>query len=86
MTAGAQHDQLNVTGPVTLGGTATLSLTGSTFAPNASTLQSVTLIANDGTDRVTGTFAGLPEGSPVPASPPAPGTSRTAAATATTWC
>ncbi|HEY1380582.1 MAG TPA: DNRLRE domain-containing protein [Gemmataceae bacterium] len=57
-TVGTQYDQLNVTGTVNLGG-ATLSVTpgfagavGNTFV----------IVNNDGTDAVTGTFAGLPEG------------------------
>ncbi|HPM81104.1 MAG TPA: autotransporter-associated beta strand repeat-containing protein, partial [Candidatus Anammoximicrobium sp.] len=69
VTAGGLYDQLSVIGPVTLGGTATLDLTGSSFAPSPGTLQSVTLIANDDVDLVTGTFAGLAEGSPVPGVP-----------------
>ena len=60
-TAGTNYDQLNVTGTVSLGGAA-LALNipsppaiGSTF----------TLISNDGSDAVVGTFAGLPEGATV---------------------
>ena len=55
--AGTGYDQLNVTGTINLGG-ATLHVNplvtsvGDTF----------TIIQNDGTDRVVGAFAGLPEG------------------------
>jgi autotransporter-associated beta strand protein len=63
VTAGAQYDQLKVNGMVSLG-TAALNLTlGSGFSPAAGTL--FVIIDNDGTDPVTGTFAGLPEGATV---------------------
>ena len=55
---GSQYDQVNVTGTVSLGG-ATLNPTLG-FAPT--TGQQFTIINNDGADAVTGTFAGLPEG------------------------
>jgi hypothetical protein len=58
-TAGSGYGQLNVTGTVNLGG-ATLNLTGGLFTPTAGAVY--TLINNDGTDLVTGTFNGLPEG------------------------
>jgi len=61
-TAGTGYDQLNVTGTINLGG-ATLSLSGS-FTPSAS--QTYTIIANDSSDAVTGTFNGLPEGKLIP--------------------
>lgn len=61
-TAGTGYDQLNVTGTINLGG-ATLSLSGS-FTPSAS--QTYTIIANDSSDVVTGTFNGLPEGKLIP--------------------
>lgn len=55
------HDQLDVTGTVDLGG-ATLSATGTiTTRPG----QSIVLIANDGTEAIVGTFAGLAEGATV---------------------
>ena len=57
-TAGTGYDQLNVTGTIDLGG-ATLSLSGS-FTPSAG--QTYTIIVNDSTDAVTGTFNGLAEG------------------------
>jgi hypothetical protein len=60
-TAGSTHDQLRVNGPVSLGG-ATLNpdlVAGFTGNPN----DVFVIIDNDGTDPVTGTFAGLPGGS-----------------------
>src|SRR3989441_14347 len=60
-TPGTGYDQLNVTGTVILGG-ATLSGTAG-FSPPPGT--GFTVINNDGADPVTGTFAGLPEGSTV---------------------
>ncbi|MDY3557349.1 autotransporter-associated beta strand repeat-containing protein, partial [Gemmata sp. JC717] len=57
-TVGTGYDQASVTGTVNLTGS-TLSTTLG-FAPSAGT--SFILIANDGVDAVTGTFAGLPEG------------------------
>lgn len=63
-TPGTGHDQLNVTGSVTING-ATLSPSGSiTTVPG----QVIVLIANDSTDAVLGTpgtFNGLPEGATV---------------------
>ncbi|MCL4204889.1 MAG: autotransporter-associated beta strand repeat-containing protein, partial [Pirellulaceae bacterium] len=59
------HDQLVVNGTLTIN-TARLDvalLDG--FAPNSAVQQSFVIIANDETDDVIGTFAGLPEGSPV---------------------
>jgi len=59
-TPGSGHDQLVVTGPVALDNTAlTLRNTISSLLPIGTTF---VLIDNDGTDPVTGTFAGLPEG------------------------
>jgi hypothetical protein len=55
---GTGHDQVNVTGTVSLGG-ATLNLTNS-FMPVGGT--TFTIINNDGSDAVTGTLNGLPEG------------------------
>lgn len=57
-TVGTQYDQVNVTGTVNLGG-ATLNVVLG-FTPTAG--QVFTIINNDSTDAVTGTFAGLPEG------------------------
>jgi photosystem II stability/assembly factor-like uncharacterized protein len=63
-TAGAannNHDQINVTGTVTLGGTAVLNpTTFNGFVPSPG--DSFTIIENDGGDAVTGTFMGLAEG------------------------
>ena len=52
-------DQLNVTGTVTLNGALTASLINN-FVPSGG--NSFVLINNDGTDAVTGTFTGLPQG------------------------
>ena len=60
-TPGTQHDTVNVTGTVTLTG-ATLQLAGA-YVPVAG--NTFTIIANDGADAVTGTFAGLAEGASV---------------------
>ena len=62
-TAGSGYDQVRVSGGVRLGGV-TL---GATLAVNASGLvlpgpRSFIIVDNDGSDPVTGTFAGLPEG------------------------
>jgi hypothetical protein len=57
---GAQYSHLDVTGTVNLA--AMLSLRG-TFVPATSTV--FTIITNDGTDPVIGTFASLPEGATV---------------------
>jgi fibronectin-binding autotransporter adhesin len=59
------HDRLDVNGTVALGdSTLDVSLVHE-FTPSSSALQSFVIIDNDGTDNVNGTFAGLPEGSPV---------------------
>lgn len=57
-TAGSGYDQLDVTGSVTLGGTLTVSAVG--FTPSSGS--TFTIIKNDGTDAVSGTFVGLSEG------------------------
>jgi len=62
LTAGTEFDQLAVVGPVTLSGRLNVSVgftpaTGATF----------TIIDNDGTDAVTGTFKDLPEGATISA-------------------
>lgn len=59
--AGTSHDQLNVTGQVSLGN-ATLSTSGTVSSVPS---QVIILISNDGTDAVTGTFNGLAEGATV---------------------
>ncbi len=62
--AATNHDQLNVTGAVSLGN-AVLTLTSfNGFVPAAG--QSFVIISNDGTDGVTGTFNGLGEGATIP--------------------
>jgi len=52
-----QFDQLSVTGTVTLAGDLAVLLN---FDPTPTTV--LTIISNDGTDAISGTFAGLPEG------------------------
>ena len=59
--AGTQADRLSVTGTVALGG-ATLNTSGTLLSSSG---QVITLIANDGGDAVSGTFAGLSEGATV---------------------
>ena len=55
---GNGHDQLSVTGNVNLGG-ATLA---ATITQPAGIGNEFVIVANDGTDPIVGTFAGLPEG------------------------
>lgn len=57
--AGTSYDTLSVTGSVVLSN-ATLQVTAMPSVPAGTTF---TLIANDGSDAVSGTFAGLPENS-----------------------
>ena len=57
-TAANGYDQLHVTGPVTIGDSL-LVLAAPLGLPGAAVF---TIIDNDGTDPVVGTFAGLPEG------------------------
>jgi autotransporter-associated beta strand protein len=54
------HDQVDVTGTVTLGNLSMLSLTtfSGTYAPN----DLIFILLNDGTDAITGTFAGMAQG------------------------
>lgn len=59
-TPGAEYDQVNVTGTVTLAGTLAI-LDNST--DTGVTNDTITLINNDGTDAVSGTFTGLANGS-----------------------
>ena len=59
--AGTQYDQLDVTGTVNLGNAKLTINLG--YVPEGGT--SFTIIRNDGTDPVVGSFAGLPEGSPL---------------------
>lgn len=56
--AGALYDQVNVTGTVNLGGANLVASLG--YSPTAG--HTYTIVNNDGGDPVTGTFAGLPEG------------------------
>ena len=56
-----QHDQIQVTGTVTINGATFNPLIGYGNAP----ADEIILILNDGVDAVTGTFAGLPEGTAV---------------------
>ena len=58
-TAGTQHDQLNVTGTVVLAGNLNVSL-GVGYTPNVN--DTFTILNNDGTDAISGTFNGLPGG------------------------
>ena len=60
-TAGTSYSQLNVAGTVDLGSSALNVLLNAAFTPIAGT--HFTLINNDGSDPVVGTFSGLPEGS-----------------------
>ncbi|MDQ3064668.1 MAG: hypothetical protein M3Q36_00140, partial [bacterium] len=53
------YDQLQVTGTTTISGTLNLNLLGD-FKPDIGTV--FTILSNDGSDVVTGTFAGLAEG------------------------
>lgn len=59
ITAGTLYDQVNVTGAVSLNGDFQLSL--GTFNP-ADFVDKFYIVVNDGSDAVTGTFAGLSEG------------------------
>jgi hypothetical protein len=54
------YDQLNVTGTVNLGNALFVPLPISTYRPSIG--DALTIIRNDGTDAVVGTFFGLPEG------------------------
>jgi autotransporter-associated beta strand protein len=61
-TPGSGHDQLAVTGTVNLAN-ASLVVDFSGFNPVAGT--SFTIISNDGSDPIVGTFAGMPQGATV---------------------
>ncbi|HEX3070613.1 MAG TPA: Ig-like domain repeat protein [Thermoanaerobaculia bacterium] len=58
LAPGGVSDGVQVTGSVTLGGALQLSLVSGALTAG----QSFTIIDNDGTDAVNGTFTGLPEG------------------------
>src|SRR5262249_31142068 len=55
---GAGYDRLDVTGTVILNGATLIASLGFSPAPG----ERFVIISNDGTDRVSGTFAGLPQG------------------------
>lgn len=57
LTPGTLHDQLAVTGPVSVGGS--LQVIAGFVAADQ---DKFVIVSNDGTDAVTGTFSGLPEG------------------------
>src|SRR5262249_41898785 len=57
--------QVQVSGAVTIAGTLTLNLLSGSISAG----QSFTLIDNDGSDAVNGTFSGLPEGATVTLAP-----------------
>ncbi|ADB18769.1 autotransporter-associated beta strand repeat protein [Pirellula staleyi DSM 6068] len=60
------YDQVNVTGTVSIGSGVALNLTQlSGFTVNPAALQTFTIVSNDGSDAVTGTFAGLAEGAAI---------------------
>lgn len=59
-TACTQYDQMKVTGTVDLTGGTLEASAYSSYVPKAG--ENYTIIENDGTDAVTGTFAGLAEG------------------------
>ena len=62
-SASGGFDSVSVTGTVSLGGSTLTFNAGPNFAATAGT--KIVLIANDGTDAVTGTFKALPEGAMV---------------------
>ncbi|MCP4536613.1 MAG: choice-of-anchor D domain-containing protein [Chloroflexi bacterium] len=65
-TGDDNHDQILVTGTVTLGSNVTLSTTAwNSYTPTEG--KRFTIIDNDGTDAVVGTFSGLAEGATVSA-------------------
>jgi len=59
-TVGSQYDQINVTGTVDLGGGTLSVILWNSFKPSVG--QTFTIINNDGSDAITGTFVGLAEG------------------------
>ena len=65
IASGSSYDQLNVTGTISLtGATLTLNIpSGIAFTDGAR----LTLIANDSTDAITGTFNGLAQGGTITA-------------------
>jgi hypothetical protein len=61
--AATDYDNLNITGTVNLTGSLATTLLGG-YTPSGT--DTYILIANDGTDPVTGNFTGLAQGTPVP--------------------
>ena len=68
-TAGTGYDQLNVLGAVTLN----QPVLAATLGYDPANGDALTIINNDGTDAVTGSFAGLPQGAPLPLTNPGTG-------------
>jgi hypothetical protein len=62
---GSQYGQIRVNGTVNLGGATLSTIFAPDYVPPFGT--TFTIIDNDGTDAITGTFAGLPEGATVAA-------------------
>lgn len=62
-TVNTQYRQLAVNGIVDLNGSG-LSFNGSSYAPAGG--ETFTIVNNDGTDPIVGTFSGLPEGATIP--------------------
>ncbi|MEZ4867013.1 MAG: Ig-like domain-containing protein [Caldilineaceae bacterium] len=62
-SVGSDYDQLNVNGSVTIDPAANLVATGTITGTNGG--DTVVLINNDGSDAVTGNFAGLPNGTTI---------------------
>ena len=81
-TAGAQYDQLNVTGTASLANVALNVTLG--YVPSVG--NSFEIIANDAADAVTGAFAGSWQGTPRSPSARSACKSLTPAAMATMWC
>jgi autotransporter-associated beta strand protein len=63
LTAGTQHDRVDVTGTVNLTGTLSLSSIPMSFSAVNDDL--IFILLNNGTDAITGTFAGLANGATV---------------------
>jgi MYXO-CTERM domain-containing protein len=62
LTAGIEHDQINITGTVDItGGSLTAMFSGGTYAAN----DMIFILLNDGGDAITGTYAGLTQGATV---------------------
>jgi len=61
LTAGTEHDQIDVTGTVDITGGSLLTLFTGSYVEN----DLVFILLNDGTDAITGTFTGLAQGATV---------------------